>query len=192
MGAGLLLVLFFFSRSLFGLAGGLVSFLAAVLSPNLAAHSGLATTDVPCAFMVLVSLWCLLLYFNRETIPSLLIVSLTIGIAQLTKNTALILIPLGLGGLIFNEVRRYLRIKDGLGRLTFRLAARTALFCCILLICINAGYGFHRTMEPLSRYRKAVQENMDIRPATFGVAAKIVRPFLSAPVPLPYVLLRPS
>jgi hypothetical protein len=189
MGAGLLLVIFFFSRSLFGLAGGLVSFWAAVLSPNLAAHSGLATTDVPCAFMMLVSLWCLLRYFNRETIPSWLIVSLVIGIAQLTKNTALILIPLGLGGLIFIEVRRCLKIKDRLGRLTLRLAARTALFGCILLICINAGYGFHRTMEPLSRYIKPVQENMDIRPATLGAAAKIARPFLSTPVPLPYVFI---
>jgi hypothetical protein len=52
VGAGLCLLIFFFSTRLFGSAGGLISELLAVFDPNLLTHSALITADVTAAFFL--------------------------------------------------------------------------------------------------------------------------------------------
>lgn len=187
MGATILLFVFFWSKSLFGLRGAMVSFLAAILCPNLAAHAALATTDIPCALTITIALWSLLTFYREKSYATLILAALTVGISQLTKNTALILIPFGLCIILFAELHgNCLKLKRNKIGCVSNIVLRFGIFCIIIISCINAGYGFQRTLYPVSNFVPMYREYMQPNEATMQTAVAIIQPIDSYPVPLPY------
>src|SRR5215211_3373095 len=92
---GLLLgwLVFRWSRELYGDEAGLVSLFLAVFFPSLIAHAHLATVDVgPCFFLVL-ALYLFWRFVQRPTRIGLLLCGVVLGLAQLSKFTALLLYP---------------------------------------------------------------------------------------------------
>jgi hypothetical protein len=94
MGAALGLVVYEWSRRLFGAAGGIISLLLYTFSPNILAHSCLVTSDITFAFFLTVTLGSLWWMFHRLHLVSLLASSLLVGLLFLAKASAILLLPM--------------------------------------------------------------------------------------------------
>lgn len=92
----LCLVVYLWSRSLFGLGGGLVSLGLAAFWPALVAHGPLATSDACGALFFTLGAWSLWNLVNRVTIGSLAAASLAVGFAAIAKHSCVLLAPLSL------------------------------------------------------------------------------------------------
>ena len=92
----LCLVVFLWSRSIFGTAGGLVSLVLAAFWPALVAHGPLATSDACGALFFALGAWSLWEVFHRITPGTLAAAFFTIGIAPIAKHSSVMLAPLAL------------------------------------------------------------------------------------------------
>jgi hypothetical protein len=92
----LCLVVFLWSRSLFGVGGGLVSLALAALWPAVVAHGPLATSDVCGALFFTLGAWSLWELVNRVSMRSLCGTAFSVGLAAIAKHSCMLLAPLGL------------------------------------------------------------------------------------------------
>ena len=89
----LLLVVFVWSRDLFGPMGGLAAVLAASCSPNLLAHSGIAALDIGNAATVFVAAYFLWRWSEEPGWRYCLLAALAVSAAVTTKFSALVFLP---------------------------------------------------------------------------------------------------
>ena len=90
----LCLVVFFWSRSIFGTASGLASLTLAAFWPALVAHGPLATSDACGALFFTLGAWSLWHLFGQITPVSLGAVFLAVGLAAIAKHSSVMLAPL--------------------------------------------------------------------------------------------------
>ena len=88
------LLVWSWSRRLYGPAGGIISLFCFCLCPNFLAHSGLATVDVGASLFFGLAVWAGLHLVERVTFPRAALAGFLLGLAQLSKFTALLLLPL--------------------------------------------------------------------------------------------------
>ncbi len=88
------LVVYLWSRSLFGEAGGLVSLSLAAFWPALVAHGPLATSDACGTLFFTLGAWSLWSLVNRVTVGSLAAASIAVGLAAIAKHSCVLLAPL--------------------------------------------------------------------------------------------------
>ncbi len=106
--------------------------------PNLMAHAGLVTTDLPCTFGFLVACYAWSRWLEVKTGRTAVWAGVALGAAQLAKFTALFLGPvLGLTTLVWCGIHR-----------TMRPLRQLPLVLGVALLILNAGYGFSGTMTP--------------------------------------------
>lgn len=190
MGAAILLLVFFWSNKLFGLKGALASLLSATFCPNLAAHAGLATTDIPCALAIALTLSAFIKFNKDKTWSALIIAALVTGLAQLTKSTALILIPLGCCVIACTDFYNiFLKNMTALLARIINAFVGIGLFLVIILLCINAGYGFYRSFEPVSTYVEYYEQFVESDKQPLQTNNAIASKLMSFPVPLPFVFV---
>jgi 4-amino-4-deoxy-L-arabinose transferase-like glycosyltransferase len=104
--AVLCLLVFFWSKSLWGYAGAWVSLVLVAFSPTLLAHGGLATSDVIVAAFFIAALWALWTTLNLITLRTVLVsVVLTAGLF-LAKYSAVVFIPVALTLLVIRLTRK--------------------------------------------------------------------------------------
>ena len=92
----LCLVVFFWSRSIFGTSGGLVSLALAAFWPALVAHGPLATSDACGALFFTLGAWSLWELFQRITPGTLAAAFFALGLAPIAKHSSVMLAPLAL------------------------------------------------------------------------------------------------
>ena len=85
--------LFRFANETLGVKSALFSVFLLSFSPNFLAHSYIVGTDVGVSLAILVALYALWKYLDNPSFKNLLICAGVFGVAQLTKFSALILIP---------------------------------------------------------------------------------------------------
>ncbi len=90
------LLVFAWSKSLFGAFGGLISLALFTFSPAMLAHGGLVTTDRTVAFFFLLSLFFLGRVVYRLTLPNLVLSGLSLGCLMISKASGALVIPMGL------------------------------------------------------------------------------------------------
>jgi hypothetical protein len=95
-GALLAMLVFLWSRSLYGTAGGWVSLLVFAFSPTMLAHGGLATSDLIGAAFFTAAVWALWTVLHRVNARSVGVSVLATGAAFLSKLSAPALIPISL------------------------------------------------------------------------------------------------
>lgn len=93
LGALTCLVIFVFSKRLFGWQGGLVSLALAALCPNLLAHSRLVTTDLAVSFFLLLALYRLWLFLMHPTDMNALLAGAAAGATLASKFSAVMVLP---------------------------------------------------------------------------------------------------
>lgn len=162
---GLLAVLaglvFVWSRRLHGPGGGTLSLLLVAMCPNLLAHGRLATNDVACALFFAASCWACVRLAHSPSWQRLVVLSLLVGVAQVTKQTALLLFPLLV---VYLAVIRLVVVPRDEALATRwrvvslpRAAGGAALMASIVVLTINAAYAFHGSFRPTGAYAAYVQ-----------------------------------
>ncbi|MGD2111124.1 MAG: glycosyltransferase family 39 protein, partial [Phycisphaerae bacterium] len=158
----LLLGIFVFrwGAALFGALGGCTALFFYALSPNILAHARLATHDLGLTAWMFIACYYFWRFMDRPSVVSLLLCGLFAGLALLTKTTAVFLAPIfGLYVLICMlraEGKGIFERFPWVRRLDPKLRARRQLLsagwaCCaiafIVLLVLNAGYGFQGTLR---------------------------------------------
>ncbi len=151
LGVFLGLVVYAWSRELWGWAGGLVSLFLYALSPTVLAHTRLVTTDVPAALGYALALWSFWRFCRRPGWIRTLLLGLALGIAFLLKySTLLLLLLLPLLWLLWvadpgvEDLPRRRRLLAG--------AACLAVSGIISIVCIWACYRFRSSSSPDGSY----------------------------------------
>ena len=176
--------IFTWSKHLYGILGGGLSLLCYVFCPNIVAHARLATTDLYCCLFIFISIFAFRTYIRQKTLPRLLFLSVAVGMAQLTKQTSLLLFPI-LGILSILEVfhptkRRPFNFRK-------RYIFHFLLFVFVVVEMINVGYLFQGSFMSMRDYREWFKLNNPevvtvLPPAWDGT---ILNSLETVPIPLP-------
>jgi 4-amino-4-deoxy-L-arabinose transferase-like glycosyltransferase len=144
---GLGALVFVWARRLYGLRGALLSAALYTVCPTVIAHSRLATNDVACACLMLASTLLFVDYLGSPTLARLVFAATATGLAQVSKQTALLLFPV-FAVLWLIHTARAVRSPRPAGR----LLAHGLVAVGIVLVVVNAGYLFRGTLMPVRAY----------------------------------------
>jgi len=128
------LVVFLWAKGLFGPKIALFALSLYIFSPDILAHSQLATTDMAATFFIFLSTYCFWRFYKNKTNTNLFITGITLGLAQLAKYSAAILYPIFLLLLMIECIQTKKIAWKSFGALT-------AIFLISILV-IWVGYGF--------------------------------------------------
>jgi hypothetical protein len=181
------LLVFHWSRSLYGFIPALASLVLYILDPNILAHSQLVTTDIYAVGTITLTFYCLWRFAHQRTFLNGMVCAFAIGLSQLAKYTGIVLLPLcilacamyDLPALISSASRHAAwRIKDFI--LRYLLYGSAAILVSIVII--NMGFLFNQTFLRFGQYNfksdlfQTIQEK-----------APVLR---AVPVPVPYPYLQ--
>lgn len=93
LGAALLAVIYFWSRSVWGLWGGGVSLLLGLFCPTFIAHSGLATSDIAATLFFTISLWSWWSLLQKTTLWRVLGFCGGMALLLTTKLSGVLMLP---------------------------------------------------------------------------------------------------
>ena len=154
---------FRFSRELFGPAAGLLSLTLYCLDPTILAHSQLITTDLAVTAGTFFAVYALWKFHLTPTPGRLTALFVLLGLALLTKYSALLLVPLVLllwvaayfldiqfGWNVFLAWEKFPRISRRDPFWTLMIILTLGLILAGLVLW--AGYGFDLSPWPFSRY----------------------------------------
>lgn len=150
------LLIFHWSRSLYGTIPGFVSLILYIFDPNIIAHSQLVTTDIFAAGTTAFVFYCLWRFARNRTILNGIIFSLALGLSQLTKYTTIVLIPLSLLTILLYDMPSLYRSLHEPGKIkTFvaRYIGYVTLAIIVVALIINMGFLFNRTFTNFGKYK---------------------------------------
>jgi 4-amino-4-deoxy-L-arabinose transferase-like glycosyltransferase len=147
LGAALGLLVYAWSRRLFGRAGAIVSVGLFAFCPTLLANGALITSDTPVALFFTASGWALWALFQAVSTGAIVVAGLALAGLALAKPSGLLIVPIAL-------VLLAIRVADGrplpVGARQIRsrpvqlavLLAATASAAAIVLVVVWSFYGF--------------------------------------------------
>ncbi len=147
------LCIFLYARKRFGNLPALLALGMFALDPNILAHSHLVTTDIGCMLFIFLAFWAFENYLPKRSSGWLIITGVLLGLAQLTKFSALLLYPLFLSFMAYDTLRA--ENIDKPDRALPRMFLRFAAICLMSMVVINAGYLGQETMKSLRDYEFA-------------------------------------
>jgi hypothetical protein len=101
LAVGLGVVLFLWSRRLWGPGGGLVTLACYCLNPLVIAHSAVATTDIPTTLFYTLAVGALWRLMHRVSAGNLLLAGLAAGVLGASKISGLLLLPVAVVMLVW-------------------------------------------------------------------------------------------
>jgi hypothetical protein len=134
------LIVYHWTRQLYGPLAGLVSLALWSFEPTVLAHAQLATPDVPGTVLGVGAGYAFWRYLDCPSARRVAVAGLVLGLGALTKFTLLLFYPLGVAALFLHR---------GLNRSS---AAHALLLLGLGLFVINAGYAFKDTGRPLGSF----------------------------------------
>jgi hypothetical protein len=154
------LLLAWWGNRQFGPASACLAVAIWCFSPNILANASLATTDIGAALLILAGLICLTRFAEQPAWSRALLFGTVLGLAQLVKFTAVLLLPLSLAvwwiwprkhDLSGGEPPRKPSATTPPSRIQVSGLWGAALL--VSLVVLNAGYLFRGTGSPLSAYQ---------------------------------------
>ena len=94
-------VIFFFTKNIFGGLAALIATFFFATEPNILAHGGLVNTDLAGTGFILMTAFSLLLYSDKQTPKRLIFLILSLSLALLSKYSTFFLFPLVLTLMVF-------------------------------------------------------------------------------------------
>jgi len=180
LGLVLGLTIYFWGKELYGYKGALLALSLYVFNPNILAHSSLVTIDIGVSLTIFFSVYCLWKYLRAPTAFSIALAGVALGLAQLSKFTALLLYPIYFFIFITLYIASGLKKKDQ--KINFpatsiiKYGKDFLIIILISILIINFGYLFSNSFLPASSYH-----------FSSGLLKNIFSLFGSGfPIPLPY------
>jgi Dolichyl-phosphate-mannose-protein mannosyltransferase len=186
---GLLLgwLVWHWARALFGARGGVLGLFLVTFCPNVLAHAHLVTTDLATALGMFAATYAFWRYRQRPGAWRLAVAAAAFGAAQLTKVTALFLVPIFLLIVLLELARARLAglrpaapaATPGRGRVLLALLPAAALLAGAI-VALDLGFAGEKMLTPLSGFAPVSR-------AFQALAAVPVLRDVPIPVPLPYL-----
>lgn len=162
---------FKWTREIFGQAAGLLALFLYSFSPTLLTHGRFVTTDVAAAAGIFITSYYFIRWLKNSSVKNLMIAGLIFGVAQLSKFSVFLLIPL----FIFTAlIWIWLQTKTkNAPTLNFWPATKQYLGGALLLFIIGyvfivwPVYGFHIANYPIAKQQSDTQfilQNFQIKP----------------------------
>ena len=134
---------FRWAAELHGPLAGLLALSLYVFDPNILAHGRLTTTDLGVTCFMFVAVYCFWRWLNRPTWSRLAAAGLTLGLALVSKYSALVLMPvLLLIGLVHILISRWGEARDRFWSLNFGFWICLGLIFALAGLVVWAVYGF--------------------------------------------------
>ena len=134
---------FRWARELHGPLAGLLALGFYVFDPNILAHGRLTTTDLGVTCFMFMAVYCFWRWLKHPTPPRLVAAGLTLGLALVSKYSALLLIPiLALIGLVHILITRRGEARDYFWTLNFGFGICLGLMLALAGLVVWAVYGF--------------------------------------------------
>jgi hypothetical protein len=141
-------LIFVFSRKLFGETAALIAVAFYVLEPTVLAHGRIVHTDVPAAFVYLLFFFALYKYSEAPGTKRAFWLALALAVALLTKFSMLVLVPVIA---VYLLARLIIHRSDGKQRQQILL--HSTLVIAVVLILVNAAYRFQHPVLATSDVR---------------------------------------
>ena len=174
-------MLFAWTKALYGKTAGLIALTLYSFEPNILGHGILATTDMGFAFFSFLAMFCYWRFFKNPTPATLFIAAFTMGIAQLTKYTAIFLFPIYFLIIILSSTHKNYKYH----LLSF------AVIILVSVLIINAAYLFHQTGMPI---KTAMLADTTLDKELYSPEKIFSSPIMSLaaeiPSPLPYYYVK--
>jgi 4-amino-4-deoxy-L-arabinose transferase-like glycosyltransferase len=190
------------ATALFGWRSGALALFLYTFCPNVLAHAHLVTTDLATALGMFAATFCLWRYLQAPSPGRLALAAAVFGAAQLTKATALLLLPIFAAILAGRALRLALRAwaaaaavspdrpavavnPERPARAFWRELARGArlllALCAGAIVVVNLGFLGQGTLTPLQRYAMVSDSFRSL------AAVPVLR---DLPLPLPYAYVQ--
>lgn len=137
------------ASELYGESAGLLAALLWSISPNLLAHGQLMTPDVGLTATLVTACFLFWRWLRRPGWTLALVCGLALGVAQLSKTTAVVLFPVYL--LVWCVVSLLQRNARGHSWSKQELLQLGTIFF-VAIMCINLGYGYAGSFRRLDQY----------------------------------------
>ncbi len=144
------LVVFFWSRDLYGTAGGLLSLALWVFCPNVLAHCRLVTTDMGGTSLGVVATYFFWRYLKRPSWLRACVAGVILGLAQLSKFSLILLY--GIWPMMWLVHLVADRDQGKLLRQVLRGVGHGLVVVVLSLLVIDAGYFFEGVGIPLGKF----------------------------------------
>jgi hypothetical protein len=144
-------IVFRWSSRLHGPAGGLLSLTLWCFCPNILAHARLVTSDVGATALGCAAMYLYWRYLESPAWHRAMATGVFLGLAQLTKFSALLLYALLPLLWILHEILRPRAERAGIGPIA-RRAGQVACVILVSVLVIDAGYLFEGVGTPLGRF----------------------------------------
>ncbi len=145
-------VVFFWSKRLYGAGGGVLSLALWVLCPNVLAHARLVTTDMAATAFGVLATFVFRLYLKRPSWRLAALAGAAMGLAQLTKFSMVVLYGLWP---ILAAVQ--LTTSSEFRREWLKVVGHALLVVGMSVLIIDVGYGFEGVGIPLGDYEFVCQ-----------------------------------
>ncbi len=151
-GAGLGLLIYAWSRSLFGAAGGMLSLWLYVLYPGMLANGSLITSDMMFMLTLTASTWSFWTMLHRTSPAMVVLSALSMGLLFVSKVSAFVILPLALGLLAWRLLAEQQRDRvDGTvpegappklqpGALVVSAVVHLVMVLAVVWVCYGARY----------------------------------------------------
>ncbi|QDT43958.1 hypothetical protein Pan241w_40620 [Gimesia alba] len=146
--SGLLLAVW--ARELFGTLSACLAVLLWTMSPNILANAALGTQDLAIAGFFLATVYCGWKFAKQVSWKWALITGLILGLAQITKYTAILLVPILMIQWFLLRVKNT-DVNHDIPRKT--ILARWGVLLLVSCFVLNAGYLFQGSFQPISAYQ---------------------------------------
>ena len=173
------MLIFHWSRSLYGLAPAFASLLLYIFDPNIIAHSQLVTTDIYVAGTTTLVFYCLWRFAHNRNLINGLLSALALGISQLAKYSTIVLFPLAMSSIFLYDLP--LGGIKKIKQLIVRYVGYFFVGLVAITLILNLGFFFNHTFTPFGRYK--------FRSDWFRVLKTNYPLLRSIPVPFPYPYL---
>jgi 4-amino-4-deoxy-L-arabinose transferase-like glycosyltransferase len=195
---------FRWAKELFGKKAGLVAILLFSFSPEIISHSSIATTDMGFCLFSFLSVYYFWRFAKKQTLTGFILAAVFFSLAQLSKYSAVFLIPIYCLIIVFvafcsKKTVKFWKIRV-LNHKWTTLASLSIYYALILIVCwlsINMMYGFEGTFAPIGESFKKDKFHLEYKdPSAFlikgdGWVKSAAETFLNKiPSPLPYPYVR--
>lgn len=148
LATGLLLALW--ARELFGPKAACLAVFLWTMSPNILANAALGTQDLAIAGFFLATLYCGWKFSLQDGWKWALITGMVLGLAQITKYTAILLVPILIIQWFLLRIKNPERSRESSKKTVLAEWGGLLLMCCLVM---NAGYLFQGSFQSISAYQ---------------------------------------
>jgi hypothetical protein len=184
--ATIALLVYLWSRKLYGVISALITLLLYVLDPNILAHSQLITTDVYAMGVITLVFFCLSRFANHRNWLNGIIYSLVLGFSLIAKYTTVVLLPISVISLILYDFPTFRNdyqknAADTIKKSLYRYTGYIVLACLVSILVVNIAFIFNRTFTPFGGYKFRSELFQSIQ-ARFPILSNLI-----IPTPYPYL-----